>query len=97
MKRALLNRDLYNMEEPFFIYDNLSEERNKLLQEAIDVLKKPKKNYDVHTVILKRFIFALFKVAYGPKEERLERVKIVESKIPLPEDLEFLIPKLKNR
>ena len=86
------------MDEPFFIYDGLSEDRNKILQEISDILKKPKKQYDTHTVILKRFLYALFRAAGTKKKsyvfvKKESQPKIIESKIPIPEDLEYLIPK----
>ena len=89
------------MDEPFFIYDGLNEERNKILQEISDILKKPKKQHDVHAFILKRFLYALFRVAAPQKKNSVfvkkeVQPKIVESKIPIPEDLEFLIPKPKK-
>ncbi|MBI2110767.1 hypothetical protein HYT51_03235 [Candidatus Woesearchaeota archaeon] len=86
------------MDEPLFIYDGLSEDRNKILQEISDILKKPKKQHDVHALILKRFLYALFRSAGIQKKspvfvKKESQPKIVESKIPIPEDLEFLIPK----
>ena len=87
------------MDEPFFIYDGLSEDRNKILQEISDILKKPKKQYDVHALILKRFLYALFRSAGTQKKKNVfvkkdvQPIKIIESKIPIPEDIEFLIPK----
>jgi len=103
-KKAPLSQ---SSEEPFFLYDGWSEERNKVLNELLKVVQQPKRDYDMRARILKKFTYALLKSAATQKEEKkvfvakVPEIKIpsfnqVESRIPIPDDISFLIPKPKK-